>query len=1113
MAWAAGFAALSGIAVALISTASDALFLSRVGFRHFGTLFAVSSATLVVVLGYVGGLADRVDRGRLLTTAAGVAAASIAGLAVLSEVAPGPVAGVLIVVGKQFAAVIDLAFWVLVAERLDARQGRRIVPVLIAAAGVGTVVGAFAVGPLADWFGTRGVLLIAAAFYGSACIGGQRLVLRATAGTLPSSAVTLRRRGVATASWTAGWHAVRQSPLSRQLALLVAVAGVFAPILYYMLGVTAAAAYGDEASIAGFLGRFRGAVQIATLLTQILVAPVLIARVGVAPILVVAPIGAVGAAFALAAHPTLLVVALAQGATRLFDAAVQKPAEKLTQNLLARRVRGRVAGFLDGVAKRAGAILGGVLASGLVIWPRALAAATVTVAVAWLVVATLLRRRFAELAVDELVARRDDDGDDDGAWAGALVDERSVERLRGDLRAGGARTQLATELIVELSHRGRADAAAELAAAAANTTGETRRAVLGGLVRLGDAAAAAADASRVAADLRAVIDADDSDDTQRSLAARALGRLAASAAVVGTRARWRDDVQRTLVALAEGPGAPRIAARSALARTDGPDAITGLLEELLRHGDSAEQAAALDELIEETRAHASATELASDQAMSRARLLLRAVRRGWGDSGRPDGTAAACHAVAAVLSRCNDELVESAELVLLVADARSVAVRAVESGRPGAALAGRVEDSVRAAALHLLGTIGQVSDAALLARGLGDPDEGVRRAAVSALRALGAPALEVLIVAAGYGRRRARNHAVELLRELRVSNEALDELIEAELTQLDRTLCRLAPLASLPKGGPAKRRLEERADEIAHTLFLLLGARLGERVIGAAARALLHARDSSARARALETLDVVLPRPIATRLVDALDPGTAEDRSRRAAERLEIAPPSQDDAVRAELVGADPLSRALVVAALGESGRSVHREAITAAATAAARSLDPLAMLRRLSGVDAPTESCRESLLQEEDEMPRNVETMMALSTIPLFAELSTRELAELADVVRWRGATAGETIVTEGEPGESMYFLLSGSVRVEVAGSDGPRSVGTLAAGEPFGEMALFEGEPRSASVIAETKARLGRIDRTDFEELVDDVPGIALAICRVMSRRVRKMNAALMG
>ena len=89
------------------------------------------------------------------------------------------------------------------------------------------------------------------------------------------------------------------------------------------------------------------------------------------------------------------------------------------------------------------------------------------------------------------------------------------------------------------------------------------------------------------------------------------------------------------------------------------------------------------------------------------------------------------------------------------------------------------------------------------------------------------------------------------------------------------------------------------------------------------------------------------------------------------------------------------------------------------------------------------------------------------------------------------------------------MYFVLTGEVRVERdANGEGVERVATLGPGEPFGEMALFDDEVRSATVVAETASRIGKIDRVAFEEIVGEVPGIALGICRVLSRRVRDVG-----
>ncbi len=1077
---AAAVAALAGAAVAMVASASDALFVSRVGVRQLGTLFAVSSAALVVVLGYVGALADRVNRGRLLLGLAAVAALVVAGLAAGLELAPGPVSVLAVVLGKQLAAAFDLAFWVLIAERLDARQGRRLVPLLVTASGVGTTLGAFAVDPIAGALGARGVLAVAAAIYvvcGAASAGLSRADLGRA---IPEP--TSRRPP----AWRGGWQAVRQRPLAGRLALLVAVAGAFAPILYYLFGVAAAARFPDEVALAGFLGHYRGAVQVAILLAAFLT-PGLLARLGVAPALLVAPIGAVAAAAVIGLGGGLVVIAAAQASARLFDTAVETPAEKLVLNLLPRQVRGRVQGFVDGVAKRAGAIAGGLAASALVVWPHILAAVTIVVAAMWTAAAWRLRRRFAELAVAELAARpRAGEGGDAAAQLG---DERSLRTLRRELVRGGGRRALAVELLLELdAGRGRVNAAAELAHAAAKVYGEERRELLRALDRLIQSGGerrlppAAADAL-----LGLLGEADE----ERALAVAVLGRVTASGdhAAVLSLTGMADDAQEAHV---------RMVARLALARIRGDaDELEALIDDCLYDGGPGERAAAIAELRSDLARALGQVPADLERAMTRARALLRALRRQPPEPAEVAGLSALADVVGAAR-----DAGAGAELVLLSTDARALAMRALDASSA----------PVRAAAVGLLARLGDAADAHAVAGALADVDDDVRQAAARGLRGMGQVALEVLLVLASYGRRQARNAALEIVRDLRPSSAELDDLIERELGEIEATTARLSALGELPGATLLVRRLDERVGEAAHTLLLALEAKLGQATIGEAARRFLRARDPIARARALEALDTVLPRSIARRVLAPLDAGPAAERSLSAARRLGSDLPTAEDAVRAELDGPDHLARALVLYALGESGRARHRDAIAAAAARAVRDADPLQLIRRLAGAapaneDQPTESPAADAATTEDEMPRTVETLIALSQVPIFSELTTRQLADLAEVVSWHNARAGQALVEQGEAGGAMFFIVSGEVEVTAGG----RTLGHLGAGEVFGEMALFEDESRSATVTAGGRVRVGRIERADFEELVEDVPGIALAICRVLSRRVRTLNAEL--
>ena len=347
----------------------------------------MSSALLALVLAVVGGVADRLERRRVLAALAAVPAIALAALAAVSLAAPRLAAIATMIGGKQLAAATDLAFWVVIAERVDARRSRRVVPVLAATGGLGAAVGAALVVPLVAVAGPRGVLAAAAALLVIAGLAAARLPATRR-GLAAGTGVAAPRAGALIArSWRDGARAVRRHPLARHLAVVVAIAGVFASLAYFALGVAVTADGRDVAELAATLAIVRGAGQLITVVVQVTVAPRLLARLGTGHALLVAPLVALAAGLGLVIAPILAVAIATQLAARTLDAAVETPAEKLAQALLPTAVRGRVAGFLDGTAKRAGAVLGGVAAAVLVGAPAALYAVTAIAAACWLVAA------------------------------------------------------------------------------------------------------------------------------------------------------------------------------------------------------------------------------------------------------------------------------------------------------------------------------------------------------------------------------------------------------------------------------------------------------------------------------------------------------------------------------------------------------------------------------------------------------------------------------------------------------------------------------------------------------------------------------------------------------
>jgi CRP-like cAMP-binding protein len=96
------------------------------------------------------------------------------------------------------------------------------------------------------------------------------------------------------------------------------------------------------------------------------------------------------------------------------------------------------------------------------------------------------------------------------------------------------------------------------------------------------------------------------------------------------------------------------------------------------------------------------------------------------------------------------------------------------------------------------------------------------------------------------------------------------------------------------------------------------------------------------------------------------------------------------------------------------------------------------------------------------------------------------------------------EEIFREGEPGDTMFVVLEGTVKLLVKG----RVMEALGPGGVLGEMTMIDGSPRSATAIARTDARLVPIDQRRFKFLVQQTPNFSLQVMRVLADRLRRMD-----
>ncbi len=131
------------------------------------------------------------------------------------------------------------------------------------------------------------------------------------------------------------------------------------------------------------------------------------------------------------------------------------------------------------------------------------------------------------------------------------------------------------------------------------------------------------------------------------------------------------------------------------------------------------------------------------------------------------------------------------------------------------------------------------------------------------------------------------------------------------------------------------------------------------------------------------------------------------------------------------------------------------------------------------------------------------------LAQVPLFAQLGSGELDTLAALLRRRRFRSGEVIFHEGDAGTALYIIEDGEVKIVLGSPAGKEVVlGLFSPGDFFGELALLDGEPRSADAVATVASRLVTLQREDFARFVTEHPRIATSLLAVLSRRLRRTD-----
>jgi len=1105
VAWAAITLFLIEWASVAVSNASDTLFLKRVGVQYIPIVFLVNSVLLTATTLGAGRLAVLFSQRRLLTaTFAALAAILIVLWALVLTAAPG-IATTLVLASKQIDVIAALMFWTVVGGLMTSRQSKRLVALMTAGGTLGTILGSFTSSLFGRMFGIPSLLGIAAATFASAALA-----------TIPlgrSARPRLYRRGATQPAEREQRLPLRSiwqgSSLFRALVCTSFLAGMLGPMLYYEFSSAADLATrtaDGEQKLLELYGLLRGWINVGVLALQIGASAALFRRIGVplaatlSPAAYLVGLGGLGISFGL---PTAMPASMG---TSVLDHTIYEPAQRILAALLPLRIRTAATSLIQGPAKRGGAALGSLLILGIVAVsqdPSTIAMVGIPIAGLWMALAVALWRNYPNLLLEAASVRGAEPGGPAGEDARvAFLDPGTMRMLRQNLESEDLNLCAAAcglfadappaEAIEALTHAIPGSAAAcrpvlfetldhilSETAAAAPARGAALLSLPGAAAR-GPTAAAVADSA-----VAALNNLPDLAAGEAATLVHLLGRAALGCDITGelreVLARHSQSSESSL----------RVAAQAACIRAgiseDLHEPWETQVEQALASGDAGSRRVALAELrLELLRGDE------QDPAWTRRlELLARHLRirdsadRGVGngiEGQSPAGTVPghgcwrAVTALADVAAAHRDAVSGCASLVLAQAD--------------------DPDPEVRSAALRFIGNAGLTEHARLLAERLSSRSVLEAAAASSALESLGAAAADAMLHALRHGRRRAREALPAILREVHIDPQTLLAAIDREIDYSQHMLVVAGVLDASQASRLLLQRIRERVDESLRVALELIATILEDERIANVCRSLGRALNVRDRAVLLEALEALLPPAERDRILPLLEEQGAQRLAANAAQALGTRLPTLEEAIGQLLAGGDPLASALVAATM--DSRILSR---------AAPGLDVKTALRVFSrpqdqgaGADGGAPA---AVAKKEVPLLSQVETMLHLRALDLFEGLTTRQLSELAAVVREVTVDDGKPIVTEGEFDDRMYFIVDGSVRIDKAG----QQVAELGPRDFFGEMAVFDGETRSATATAVGQVRLLRLARSDLFEVMEDQPAIGIGICQTLVRRVRNM------
>jgi hypothetical protein len=368
---------------------------------------------------------------------------------------------------------------------------------------------------------------------------------------------------------------------------------------------------------------------------------------------------------------------------------------------------------------------------------------------------------------------------------------------------------------------------------------------------------------------------------------------------------------------------------------------------------------------------------------------------------------------------------------------------------------------------------------------LGDESTEVREAAFKRISQIEKRAVPFLMKALNSPKRDLKNGILRLLERLEVKDVEFSEFINREIRSAYENIYDIQGL------------------EVLFTVFRILEVQGGDSQMRVIYRGLkAEARE---KANALEALENALHPALSRVLIPLVDDISAEEKLKIAQKHFGIAREKLSDpsTVLAGFLGSDDrltqMCTLYLIAEKRMEGFAEKLQALQDYPDAAVREATRNA-LEQTGAIDSSGRG---------EPMLSTMDKMIHLKKIYVFSDLQVRELAAISSVTVEQDYSKDEVVVTEGEAGDTMFLIVSGEVSViGKYGSENETLIATISQDDYFGEMALFEDKPRSATVKTNSDAKLLVLGKLEFEEIMREFPQISINICRVFSQRIRELQ-----